>query len=92
MTRCTTPSASGRYRRFIRELNQYHVVMEVDPRFQQSTDAIQQLYVRSANGTQVPMSTFTHFETENVSLAGESPGSVPGGYDFVQLGSGDFSG
>ena len=59
------------------ELNQYHVVMEVDPRFQQSTDAIQQLYVRSAKGTQVPMSTFTHFERKTSALQVNHQGQFP---------------
>ncbi len=59
------------------DLNQYHVVMEVDPRFQQSTDAIQQLYVRSANGTQVPMSTFTHFEMKRSTLQVNHQGQFP---------------
>jgi len=36
------------------QLNQYHVVMEVDSAFRDSTDAIQGLYVRSSNGGQVP--------------------------------------
>ncbi len=59
------------------ELNQYHVVMEVDPRYQQSTDAIQQLYLRSTNGTQVPMSTFTHFERKTTALQVNHQGQFP---------------
>jgi multidrug efflux pump len=59
------------------QLNQYHVVMEVDPRFQQSTDAIQQLYVRSANGMQVPMSAFTHFEPKTTPLQVNHQGQFP---------------
>jgi multidrug efflux pump len=43
-------------------LNQYHVVMEVDPRYQQSPDSIQDLYVRSSSGTQVPMSAMTGYK------------------------------
>ena len=43
-------------------LNQYHVVMEVDPRYQQSPDSIQDLYVRSSAGTQVPMSAMTGYK------------------------------
>ena len=35
-------------------LNQYHVVMEVAPEFQQSTDALENLYVRSSTGQNVP--------------------------------------
>ena len=35
-------------------LNQYHVVMEVAPEFSNSTDALQNIYVRAANGTRGP--------------------------------------
>jgi multidrug efflux pump len=59
------------------QLNQYHVVMEIDPMFQQSTDAIQQLYVRSANGTQVPMGSFTHFEQKTSALQVNHQGQFP---------------
>ncbi len=59
------------------EINQYHVVMEVDPRYQQTTDAIQQLYVRSTNGTQVPMSAFTHFERKTSALQVNHQGQFP---------------
>jgi hydrophobe/amphiphile efflux-1 (HAE1) family protein len=40
-------------------LNQYHVVLEVDPRFQQSPDALKSIYVNSSSGQQVPLSTLT---------------------------------
>ncbi|MGD0909895.1 MAG: efflux RND transporter permease subunit, partial [Candidatus Acidiferrales bacterium] len=59
------------------QLNQYHVVMEIDPRFQQSADAIQQIYVRSANGAQVPMSAFTHFERKTSALQVNHQGQFP---------------
>ena len=39
-------------------LNQYHVVMEVAPEFSRSTDALQNIYVRAANGTPVPLAAF----------------------------------
>ncbi len=42
------------------QLNQYHVVMEVAPRFQRTLQTLNDLYVKSSNGTQVPLSTFTH--------------------------------
>jgi multidrug efflux pump subunit AcrB len=38
-------------------LNQYHVVMEVDPKFQYGPEALNGIYVRSATGQQVPLST-----------------------------------
>ena len=59
------------------QLNQYHVVMEVDAAYRDSTDAIQSLYVRSANGTQVPLSALTHYETKNTSLAVNHQGQFP---------------
>ena len=59
------------------QLNQYHVVMEIDPRFQQSTDAIQRIYVRSATGAQVPLSAFTHFERKTSALQVNHQGQFP---------------
>jgi multidrug efflux pump len=44
------------------QLNQYHVVLELDPRFQLDTGALRHLYVRSAAGQLVPLSTFTRVE------------------------------
>ncbi len=40
------------------QLNQYHVVMEADPQFQQNPDALKNIYVRSASGQQIPLSAF----------------------------------
>jgi HAE1 family hydrophobic/amphiphilic exporter-1 len=39
------------------ELNQYHVVMEVLPQFQYGPGALDDIYVRSSSGQQVPLST-----------------------------------
>lgn len=41
-------------------LNQYHVVMEVAPRFQYGPDALKDIYVSSASGQQVPLSALVH--------------------------------
>ncbi|MGY2939547.1 multidrug efflux pump subunit AcrB [Bradyrhizobium sp. GM6.1] len=41
-------------------LNQYHVVLEVLPRFQTSPSALQQIYLNSSSGQQVPLSTLTN--------------------------------
>lgn len=38
-------------------LNQYHVILEVDPRYQYGPDALQQVYVPSSSGQEVPLST-----------------------------------
>ncbi|MBX9914763.1 MAG: multidrug efflux RND transporter permease subunit [Pseudomonadaceae bacterium] len=50
-------------------LNQYRVVMEVDQAYQNSPDILQQVYVISAAGARIPLSTFTHIEPSNTPLA-----------------------
>src|ERR1700730_9487724 len=50
-------------------LNQYHVVMEVAPEFQQDPDALKNIYVKSTTGAMVPLSAVTHFETQRIPLA-----------------------
>jgi multidrug efflux pump len=52
-----------------RPLNQYHVVMEVAPEFQQTTEALENIYLRSANGAPIPLAAFTHFTPSNIPLA-----------------------
>ncbi|MGH9678885.1 MAG: efflux RND transporter permease subunit, partial [Candidatus Acidiferrales bacterium] len=59
------------------QLNQYHVVMEVDEAFRNSTDAIRNLYVRSNAGIEVPLSAFTHFENKTTALAVNHQGQFP---------------
>ncbi len=58
-------------------LNQYHVVMEVDPRFQQDPDTLQSVYVHSSNGQLIPLSAITHFGPSNTSLAVNHQGQFP---------------
>jgi len=60
-----------------RQLNQYHVVMEVAPQFQQTTESLQNIYVRSASGLPVPLSAFTRFEPSNTALAVNHQGQFP---------------
>ena len=50
-------------------LNQYHVIMEVDPRFWQSPDSLKDIYVASSTRSMVPLDTFTRFERKATSLA-----------------------
>jgi multidrug efflux pump len=57
--------------------NQYHVVMEVSPKFQRNTSSLDNIYVKSSNGTQVPLSTFTHFEEHHSSLSIGHQGQFP---------------
>jgi multidrug efflux pump len=60
-----------------RPLNQYHVVMEVAPQFQQTTEALQDIYLRSTSGAPVPLAAFTHYEPSNTPLAVNHQGQVP---------------
>ena len=59
------------------QLNQYHVVMEVDPQFQQNPDSLKNIYVRSSSGQQVPLTAFTRIETGPASLALNHQGQFP---------------
>ena len=59
------------------QLNQYHVVMEVDPQFQQDPSALKDIYVHSANGQQIPLSAFTRFEPGASPLAINHQGQFP---------------
>jgi multidrug efflux pump len=59
------------------QLNQYHVVLEVDPSFQQDPDALKNIYVRSMSGQQIPLSAFTHLETATTPLAINHQGQFP---------------
>jgi multidrug efflux pump len=60
-----------------RPLNQYHVVMEVAPQFQQTPEALRNIYLRSTAGTPVPLAAFTHFEPSNTPLEVNHQGQVP---------------
>ena len=60
-----------------RTLNQYHVVLEVDPRYQLTPDALQSVYVITSQGAQVPLSSFAHFGQAATSLAVNHQGQFP---------------
>jgi len=59
------------------QINQYHVVLEAAPRFQKSPSSLSSIYVKSSNGTQVPLSTFTHLEERETALAINHQGQFP---------------
>ncbi len=59
------------------QLNQYHVVLEADPSFQQSPDSLKNIYVHSSTGAQVPLSAFTRFSSTNALLAINHQGQFP---------------
>jgi multidrug efflux pump len=58
-------------------LNQYHVVMEVAPQYQQTPETLDSVYVRSSTGKIVPLSAFAHFGPSNTSLAVNHQGQWP---------------
>jgi multidrug efflux pump len=59
------------------QLNQYRVILEVKPEFQQSPEALKQIYVRSASGDAVPLSAFVSFETTTAPLSISHQGQFP---------------
>ncbi|PYU90931.1 MAG: multidrug transporter subunit MdtC, partial [Acidobacteria bacterium] len=59
------------------QMNQYHVVMEVAPRFWQSPETLKDIYVRSSVGAMVPLSAFTRFEPAATALAVNHQGQFP---------------
>jgi multidrug efflux pump len=59
-----------------RSLNQYRVVMEVDPRFQQNPSGLQNIYVRG-NGGLVPLSAFAKYKPGTTALAVNHSGQFP---------------
>ncbi|HEX4603812.1 MAG TPA: efflux RND transporter permease subunit, partial [Candidatus Angelobacter sp.] len=60
-----------------RQLNQYHVVMEVDPKLLPGTDALRNTYVKSNAGVEVPLSSFTRYQPSNTALQVNHQGFYP---------------
>ena len=58
------------------KLNQYHVVLEVDPSFKTNPDSLNSVYV-IANGAQVPLSAFAHLGSYSTPLAVNHQGQFP---------------
>jgi multidrug efflux pump len=58
-------------------INQYYVVMEVLPEFQQHPDYLKQVYVASNTGKLVPLSAFAHYAPTNSPLTVNHQGVFP---------------
>jgi multidrug efflux pump len=58
-------------------LNQYHVVMEVDPNLLPGTDALKNTYVKSAAGVEVPLSSFARYRPSSTALQVNHQGFYP---------------
>jgi multidrug efflux pump len=59
------------------QLNQYHVVVEVLPRFAQNPGSLKDVYIGTPDGSQVPLSVFTHLELRSAPLAVNHQGQFP---------------
>ena len=59
------------------QLNQYRVVLNVKPDFQQGPDKLKSIYLRSAGGGQVPLSAVTHTTETTGPLVVSRQGQFP---------------
>ncbi|HUJ16318.1 MAG TPA: multidrug efflux RND transporter permease subunit [Thermoanaerobaculia bacterium] len=58
-------------------INQYHVVMEVDPKYSSSPASLSAVYVRSSTGQEIPLSAFAHFGIDQTPLSIPHQGQFP---------------
>ena len=58
-------------------LQQYHVVLEVDPKFQYGPEALNGIYVKSSSGQQVPLSTLVDSAVKVAPLVVNHQGQFP---------------
>jgi multidrug efflux pump len=58
-------------------LNQYFVVMEVDPKYQLSPDSLNGIFIKSSTGAMVPLSAIAHYEEQRTSLQVNHQGQYP---------------
>jgi multidrug efflux pump len=59
------------------QLNQYHVILEVQGDFQLDPSSLSSLYVASSTGTEVPLSTFVKIQRANAPLSIDHLGQFP---------------
>jgi len=59
------------------QLNQYHVVMEVEPQFLLSPEGLKELYLRPAAGGIVPLNTIAYYAPATAPLAVNHQGQFP---------------
>jgi multidrug efflux pump len=58
-------------------INQYHVVLEVEPKFWQSPVSLNDVYIRPSQGKVVPLSAIAHYEPSTAPLAVNHQGQYP---------------
>ena len=60
-----------------KQYNQFHVILEVQTNYLRDPAALNQIYVRSTNGFQVPLSAVAKFKTANTFLSVNHQGQFP---------------
>ncbi len=58
-------------------INQYHVVMEVEPQYWQSPVNLKDVYIRAAQGKVIPLSAITHYAPSTAPLSVNHQGQYP---------------
>jgi multidrug efflux pump len=58
-------------------LNQYHVVLEVEPSFWQHPESLNYVYAASPTGAQIPLASFTRYAPSTTALAVNHQGQFP---------------
>jgi hydrophobe/amphiphile efflux-1 (HAE1) family protein len=60
-----------------RQYNQFHVILEVEPKYLLDPSSLNQIYVRSTNGFQVPLAAVAKFKPSNTFLSVNHQGQFP---------------
>jgi hydrophobe/amphiphile efflux-1 (HAE1) family protein len=70
------------------QLNQYRVILEVEPQFRESPDLLDKIYVKSSSGQPVPLSAFATMRVSNTPLSIPHQGQFPAATISFNLRSG----
>ena len=70
------------------QLNQFRVILEVEPSFRESPDLLNKIYVRSSTGQPVPLSAFATMHVSNTPLSILHQGQFPAATISFNLRSG----
>src|SRR5581483_11477688 len=60
-----------------RSQNQYHVVMEVDPKYWQSPEGLRAIFINPSTGGEIPLSAVAHYASSTAPLAINHSGQFP---------------
>ena len=74
------------------QLNQFRVILEVEPKFRESPDLLDKIYVKSSSGQPVPLSAFASVHVSNAPLSIPHQGQFPAATISFNLRSGSSLG